>query len=166
MKILYFPRIGNEESIKFYTFLDTTPSDTTHSPQQLSPATICFIASVWIREKYENFILVSSYWKRGKHKILYFPRFQYEETMSLFKMSGSISIFKASISMFKKYTKYINIFKKYINLWDTSSTPLRLQNMKTKMLPLRSQWNNMMTITNEFSLKSASCSFQLPTETL
>ena len=78
---------------KILYFLDTTPSNTTNSPQQLSPATICFIASVWIREKYENFIL-SSYWKRGKYKILYFPRFQYEESMSFFKMSGSISIFK------------------------------------------------------------------------
>ena len=37
-------------------------------------------------------------------KIVYFPRFQYEESMSLFKMSGS-----ASISTFKKYIKYINI---------------------------------------------------------
>ena len=46
----------------------------------------------------------------------YFPRFQNEESMSLFKMSGSISIFKASISMFKKCIKYINIFKKYINI--------------------------------------------------
>ena len=78
---------------KILYFLYTTPSDTTNSPQQLSPATICFIASVWIREKYENFIL-SSYWKRGKYKILYFSRFQYEESMSFFKMSGSISIFK------------------------------------------------------------------------
>ena len=68
-----------------------------HHPTQpfTTPVTICFIASVWIREKYENFIL-SSYWKRGKYKILYFPRFQYEESMSFFKMSGSRSIFKAS----------------------------------------------------------------------
>ena len=110
MKILYFSRIGNEESI-----------------QQLSPATICFIASVWIREKYENFIL-SSYWKRGKYKILYFPRFQYEESMSFFKMSGSISIFKASISMFEKYTKYINIFKKYINIYNKKY--INIYNMK------------------------------------
>ena len=59
----------------------------------------------------------SSFPKRGKYRILYFPRFQYEESMSLFKMSESISIFKASISMFKKYIKYINIFKKYINIY-------------------------------------------------
>ena len=44
-------------------------SNTTHSPQQLSPATIRFIASVWIREKYENFIL-SSFPIRGKYVII------------------------------------------------------------------------------------------------
>ena len=43
-------------------------------------------------------------------KILYFIRIQNEESMSLFKMSGSVSIFK-------KYIKYINIFKKYINIY-------------------------------------------------
>ena len=63
------------------------PKTIRHNPltQQLSPATICFIASVWIREKYENFIL-SSFPKRGKNKNLYFPRFSYEESMSLFQM--------------------------------------------------------------------------------
>ena len=53
---------------KILYFLDTTPSDKTNSPQQLSPVAISFIASVWIREKYENFIL-SSYSKRGKYKM-------------------------------------------------------------------------------------------------
>ena len=87
----------------YYTFdtpkkitrpLALSPYTIQHNPpQQPSPATICFIASVWIRESM---------------KILYFPRFQNEESMSLFKVSGSKSIFKASIS--------INIYKKFINI--------------------------------------------------
>ena len=35
-----------------------------------------------------------SYWIRGKYEILYFPRFQCEESISIFEMSGSISISK------------------------------------------------------------------------
>ena len=44
------------------------------------------------------FVLLPRFGCEKSMKILYFPRSQYEESMSLFKMSGSISIFKASIS--------------------------------------------------------------------
>ena len=72
----------------------------------------------WVNQSSEYSLLGSDSKLGSEHKILYFPRFQYEESMSFFKMSGSISIFKASISMFYKYTKYINIFKKYINIYN------------------------------------------------
>ena len=43
-------------------------------------------------------------------------RFQYEESMSLFKISGSISIFKKYIKYINIFNNYVNIYKKYTNI--------------------------------------------------
>ena len=65
------------------------------------------------------FVLLPRFGYEKRMKIFYFPRFQNGESMSSFKMTGSISVFKASISMFKKCIKYTSIFKKCINIYKT-----------------------------------------------
>ena len=62
--------------------------------------------------------ILSSYWKRGKYEILYFPRFQYEESISIFKMSGSISKFQICFELQVYQYLYIN---KYINILQVTS---------------------------------------------
>ena len=64
--------------------------------------------------------ILSSYWKRGKYEILYFPRFQYEESISIFKMSGSISKFQICFELqvyqyLKEVYKYFASYK-YVNI--------------------------------------------------
>ena len=105
-----------------------------------SPVTICFNASVWIREKYENFIL-SSYWKRGKYKIytsstqhhptqpthhnnspqssfVLLPRFGYEKSMKILYLPhiGNEESIKFYTFLVSNTRKVCNFLKWYINI--------------------------------------------------